>query len=65
MPPIGFTLSRFVYLAGSFVLAILGLFAIARATDVGMSVFGVGLTLVSIGFGLFIVKRGADSLYGE
>jgi hypothetical protein len=65
MPAIGFPVSRFVYLAGSFVLAILGLFAIARSEDVGMSLFGTGLTLVSLAFGLFIVKRGADSLWGH
>lgn len=65
MPAIGFPMSRFVYLAGSFVLAILGLFAIARSEDVGMSLFGTGLTLVSLAFGLFIVKRGADSLWGH
>ncbi|TCH98271.1 hypothetical protein EJV46_13875 [Roseococcus sp. SYP-B2431] len=58
-------MSRLVYLAGSFVLAILGLFAVARATDVGMSLFGAGLTLVSLAFGLFLVKRGADSLWGH
>lgn len=65
MPAIGFPLSRFVYLAGSFFLAILGLFAIARSEDLGMTVFGTGLTVVSIAFGLFIVKRGADSLWGH
>lgn len=65
MPAIGFPLSRLVYLAGSFILAILGLFVIARSVDVGMTVFGTALTLVSLGFGLFIVKRGADSLWGH
>lgn len=65
MPAVGFPLSRFVYLAGSFAFAILGLFAVARSEDVGMSLFGTGLTLVSLAFGLFIVKRGADSLWGH
>lgn len=65
MPAIGFPLSRLITLAGCFTLAILGLFAIARSVDVGMTLFGIALTLVSIGFGLFIVKCGADSLYGE
>jgi len=64
MPAIGFPLSRLVYLAGSFFLTILGLFAIARSEDVGMTLFGTALTLVSIAFGLFMVKRGADSLWG-
>lgn len=65
MPAVGFPVSRLVYLAGSFALAILGLFAIARAQDLGMSLFGTALTLVSIAFGLFMVKRGADSLWGH
>lgn len=64
MPAVGFPLSRLVYLAGSFLLTIVGLFAIARATDLGMTVFGTALTLASIAFGLFMVKRGADSLWG-
>jgi hypothetical protein len=64
MPAVGFPLSRLIYLACSFALAILGLFAIARSEDLGMTVFGTALTLVSIAFGLFLVKRGADSLWG-
>ena len=65
MPANGFPMSRLAYLAASFTLVILGLFAIARSQDVGMTLFGAGLTLTSLAFGLFMVKRGADSLWGE
>jgi hypothetical protein len=60
-----FPMSRLLYLAFSSVLGILGLFAIARAQDLGMTVFGAGLTIFGLAFVLFLVECAMNEAYGE
>jgi hypothetical protein len=42
------------------VLGVLGLFAMARAVDTGMSIFGIGLFLFAVLFDFWIIKLVAD-----
>ena len=50
-----------IYFMGMSVLcAVLGLAAIAAATDVGMSLFGYGLFGFGVAFALFLLKRHFD-----
>ena len=41
-------------------LGVLGLFAMARAVDTGMTIFGIGLFLFAVLFDFWIIKLVAD-----
>ena len=53
--------ARVFFIALYGLLALLGLFAAARAQDIGMSIFGFGL----IGFGLLCVFHSIKSHFDE
>jgi hypothetical protein len=53
--------ARIFFIALYGLLALLGLFAAAKAQDIGMSIFGFGL----IGFGLFCVFHSIKSHFDE
>lgn len=50
------------WITGAFVtvLGMLGLFAVARTADTGMTVFGIGLFLFAVLFDFWIIKLVAD-----
>ncbi|MBP0447138.1 hypothetical protein J8J14_20380 [Roseomonas sp. SSH11] len=56
-----FPLSRVLTIILSGLLALLGLFAASRATDVGFSLFGYGLIVFGYAFGFWMLKRGLDA----
>jgi hypothetical protein len=55
-----FPLSRVFFLVACGLIALVGLFAIAAAEDVGITLFGYGLVAFGLGFGFSLVKRGFD-----
>jgi hypothetical protein len=55
------TAARVFFLGLDGVLALLGLFAAAKAQDIGMSIFGFGL----IGFGLLCIFHTIKSHFDE
>jgi hypothetical protein len=48
------------FLVACGLIALVGLFAIAAAEDVGITLFGYGLVAFGLGFGFSLVKRGFD-----
>jgi Na+/phosphate symporter len=61
MPANGFTLSRVLYIVLSALIALIGLFAVSRAGDIGFALFGYGLIFFGYAFGFWMLKRGLDS----
>ena len=57
----GFKMTHALYMIVSGLIAILGLFAASRATDLGFAVFGFGLLLFGCAFGFWMLKRGLDA----
>ena len=57
----GFTLTRVLYMIASGLIALFGLFAVARATDFAFATFGFGLILFGYAFGFWMLKRGLDT----
>jgi hypothetical protein len=55
-----FPLSRVLFMVASGLIALVGLFAIAAAQDIGITLFGYGLVAFGIAFGFSLLKRGFD-----
>jgi hypothetical protein len=52
--------SRVAFLIVSGLLGLLGLYTLAAARDIGLTLFGSGLMVFGYAFGLSLIKRGFD-----
>lgn len=56
-----FPLTRVASIILCAIVALIGLFAASRATDVGFSLFGYGMIVFGYAFGFWMLKRGLDA----